>query len=156
MATVPGHEAVTNQEIPMKTSIASIDTGTLRKAALIALAFAAMTAATVRAHAEEPIQITISAPATKIVGRYPDLTPIEQVTVSAQVPFRPAALTADSGVKLLKERVLQAARHVCWATDQEADDSDEECVLRTMRSAEVQINAAVARAKANEAPVAQR
>jgi len=139
----------------MKTSTAFISSNAFRKGAFVALACAAIVLLAPRAHADEPVQITISAPSTKIIGHYPDLTPIEQVTVSAKVPFNPAYLKTSAGVALLKERVLQAARNVCWATDYQAEDTDSECVSRTVRAADPQVDAAIARAKGSD-PVAQR
>jgi UrcA family protein len=139
----------------MKTSHASLPSNALRKVGIVALGCAAFALIGPRAQAEEPVQIVISAPSTKIVGHYPDLTPIEQVTVSAKVLFNPSYLRTSAGIDLLKERVLKAARNICWSTDFDADDSNQECVSRAVQGADAQIQAAVKRAQAGD-PVAKR
>ena len=136
----------------MTTSIAFVDKRLLHRAMLIGLAGLAYVSLNARAQAADsaPTEITISAPASKIVGYNLDLTPILQTTVSARVPFNPVVLTTNSGVALLKDSVLQAARDVCSATDPQ-HEMDDECVLRVVRATKPQIEAAVSQAKADEA-----
>ena len=101
------------------------------------------------ARAAEGDEITVTAPATKVIGRAPGANnPITQVTVTARVQYDPVTLTTNSGVALLKDGVLDAARRICRAADPGAPQ-DNECVRQATSSAQPQIDAAVAKARAH-------
>jgi len=103
-----------------------------------------------RAHAADLDQITISAPSVKVVGRdYATNAPIEEVTETGQIKVDPVQLTTNSGVALLNDAVQNAAQKICDSIDP-LDSDDGECVRGAIRSAQAQITAAVARAKAND------
>lgn len=91
----------------------------------------------------------MSAPTVKIVAS-DSLTgaAIEKSTVTARVTFDPLTLATESGVAELRERVLEAASKACRAA---LTDDYERCVLESARSAQPQIDEAVAWSKANSA-----
>ncbi|MEJ1963805.1 MAG: UrcA family protein [Gammaproteobacteria bacterium] len=136
----------------MRPSTASIQVNLLRKGLLIGLACAAVAALSPRAHADaaDPAEITISASPIKIVGYNRDLTPKEQISYTARVPFEPVTLTTNSGVALLKDRVLQAAREACSQTDPLVEE-DDRCVLNAIKDAQPQMDAAIAKARSSSA-----
>ncbi len=101
------------------------------------------------AHAAEPGEITVYGSTTKTVDRdYATLAPIQETTVKVGVSYDPATLTSDSGVALLKEKVVEAARKGCEAADTREDD-DGTCVREAVGSAQAQIAAAVAQARSS-------
>jgi UrcA family protein len=103
----------------------------------------------VRAHAGDLDQITISAPAVKTVGREAATdAPIQQSTVSARVTFDPVTLTTNSGVALLNDSVLEAARRACDEADPLTPD-DGSCLRTALESAKPQVDAAIARARSS-------
>jgi UrcA family protein len=110
------------------------------------LVLGALAFLSVRAHAAEPEEVTISAPAVKTVGRAEIGAPIEETTVIARVATDPATLTSHSGVALLKDKVLEAARKACTEAGPLNDD-DGTCVRDAVDSAKPQIEAAIARAR---------
>jgi UrcA family protein len=120
-----------------------------RKNLSIALAMGALAALSAQAHGGDLQEITISAPAVKVVG-YSAATraPIEEVTVTARVAFDPATLTASSGVALLKQSVAQAARKACDAAGPQIFD-DGTCVRDAIRTARPQVDAVIARARSS-------
>ena len=89
--------------------------------------------------------ITVSVPTVKTVES-DSLTgaPIEKSTVTARVAFDPLALTTDSGVARLRERMLEAASQACRAA---LTEDYERCVLQAFQSARPQIDEAIARSK---------
>ncbi len=95
VVTTIGHLGRLTGDSQMTTSTASVDQRLLRKVMLVALTGVAFVSLGARAHATEskPVEITITAPATKIVGYYEDLSPIQQITVTARVPFNSVVLT---------------------------------------------------------------
>jgi UrcA family protein len=102
-----------------------------------------------RAHAADLDQITISAPGVKVVGRdYATNAPIEEVTGTGQIKVDPVTLTTNSGVALLNDAVQDTAQKICYSLDPLNSD-DGECVRGAIKSAQAQITALVARAKAN-------
>jgi UrcA family protein len=102
------------------------------------------------ANAAEEEVITVLGPRVKIVEHGPGTTIArEQVSVTASVQYDPVTLTTNSGVALLKDGVQQAARRVCLAADPGAP-LDQKCVRNAINAAQPKIDAAVARAKANE------
>ena len=89
--------------------------------------------------------ITVSSPTVKTVGS-DSLTgaPIEKSTVTARVAFDPSTLSTESGADELRERVLEAASEACRAA---LSEDHEGCVLETVRSAQPQVDKAIARSK---------
>ena len=103
----------------------------------------------IAANADEIQVITVSAPQVKIMAHGPGPTSAtEQVTVTARVQYDPVTLTTNSGVALLKDGVEQVARRVCRAADPNAPE-DRNCIRNATDGAQPQIDAAVARARAN-------
>jgi hypothetical protein len=98
--------------------------------------------------AAELDRIEIDQPVVKVVGRTQIDAPVEDVTVVARVIPDPQTLTMKSGVKLLNDNIVEAARQACYEADPlEADDGS--CVRRAVRDAKAQVPALVARAKAD-------
>ena len=100
------------------------------------------------AHAGEYDEITVSAPTVKVVGH--DVAtgaPITQVTVIARIQYDPVTLTTNSGVALLKDGVLDAARKLCRTDNPQM--VDESCVRSAVESAQTQVDTAIARARTN-------
>lgn len=101
------------------------------------------------AHAADLNQITVQGSTVKTVGRDAATgAPIEDITERAAVSYDPATLTTDSGVKLLKAKVADAARQACDSADPLGDD-DGTCVPGAIRSAQDQIARVVAQARGN-------
>jgi UrcA family protein len=133
----------------MNTSLLSIRPKTLRKSLPLAFALGALAIMSVSAQAAEPDEVTITAPAVKTVGREPaTLAPIQEVTVTGHVTFNPVTLTTNSGVALLNDSVLEAARKACSSADPLMQD-EETCVHYAVKSAKPQVDAAIARARSN-------
>ena len=133
----------------MTTSTSSIHAIPLHRSLPIALAFGALAVMSARAQADDLAEVTISAPAVTTIGHeIPGLAPIQEATVTARVATNPVSLTTNSGVALLKDSVLDAARKVCDAADPSTPD-DGTCVLAAVKSAKPQIDAAVARARSS-------
>ena len=131
----------------MNTLTHSIRVNTLRRSLPIALAIGALAIVSVRAQAQDLDQVTVSAPAVKSVGRdLPTLAPIEETTVTARVAYDPVTLTTNSGVALLNDAVLEAARKACYEADPLTQD-DGSCVRAALDSAKPQVAAAIARAR---------
>ena len=135
----------------MKVSTASIDSRILRGGLSVMLAIGALAVLTTRAHAPELDPITLSAPTTQIVGRESVAgAPIEKTTVNARIAADAETLTMDSGVVLLKDRVLEAASEACHAAAPFKLD-DGTCVRDAVKAAQPQVAAAIARARSNTA-----
>jgi UrcA family protein len=133
----------------MNTSTISIRANTLRRSLPIALAIGALAIVSARAHAQDLEQITISAPAVKTIGRdTATLAPIEESTVTARVAYDPVTLTTNSGVALLKDGVLDAARKACYAAGPLTED-DGTCLRDAVKAAQPQITAAIVRARSD-------
>jgi UrcA family protein len=116
--------------------------------AILALGALAFMSAGAQA-ADNPDEITISAPNVKTVGR-DEATggPIEEVTQTASVKFDPVTLTLNSGVTLLNDAVYDAALKVCNSiTLTMTDDDNDACVRDAVKSAQAQVDAAIARAR---------
>jgi UrcA family protein len=109
----------------------------------------ALAAASTSAHADDMQEITISAPAVKVVG-YDATTRarIEQITVRARVKFDGATLTASSAVALLEDNILEAARKACEAAGPRSFD-DSTCIREAVKTARPQLDAAIARARSS-------
>jgi UrcA family protein len=74
--------------------------------------------------------------------------PIQEMTKQATVKFEPVQITTNSGVALLKDSVFDAALKACDSiTLTMADADDESCVREAVKSAQAQVDAAVARAR---------
>ena len=113
--------------------------------ALLAVLAVVSTGAT----AAELDQIVIGQPVVKDIARDSvSGVPVEEVTVVARVIPDPETLTMDSGVKLLNDYIVEAARKACFEADP-LDVDDGTCVRRAVRDAKAQIPALVARAKAD-------
>jgi UrcA family protein len=114
-----------------------------------ALAIGALAFISAGAQAAEPDQTTISAPSVKTVG-HDELTlaPIEETTEKASIKFDPVTLTTNSGVALLNDSVYEAALKVCNSISLPmSDDDDDACVRKAVKSAQAQVDEAVARAR---------
>ena len=114
-------------------------------------AFAAMAIAvfSVSAHAADLNQITVQGSAVQTVGRDAATgAPIQETTVKVAVSYDPATLTTDSGVKLLKAKVVDAARQACDSADPLTDD-DGSCLREAVGSAQDQIARVVTQARSN-------
>ena len=93
-------------------------------------------------------EITVSSAAVKILGRDSATgAPIRQVMKTARIQYDPVTLTTNSGVSLLKDSIQQAAREACGSIDP-LDPDDGTCVRNAIDSAMPQVDAAVARARA--------
>jgi UrcA family protein len=114
-----------------------------------ALAIGALAFISAGAQAAEPDQITTSAPTVKTVGHdEATLAPIEEVTEKASIEVDPVTLTTNSGVALLKDSVYEAALKVCNSISLPmADDDNDACVRKAVKSAQAQVDEAVARAR---------
>ena len=126
-------------------------TRALRSRLPVTLALGALAVMSAGAQAADYDQITISAPNVKTVGR-DDATnaPIQEITKQATVKFDPVQLTTNSGVALLKDSVFDAALKACNSitlTMADADENDESCARDAVKSAQAQVDAAVARAR---------
>jgi UrcA family protein len=114
-------------------------------------AFAAMAIAvfSVSAHAADLNQITVQGSTVQTVGRDAATgAPIQETTVKVAVSYDPATLTTDSGVKLLKAKVVDAARQACDSADPLTDD-DGTCLREAIDSAQGQIARVVSQARSN-------
>ena len=108
---------------------------------------AALATVSTGANAAELDRIEIDRPVVKVVERNPIDAPVEDVTVVARVIADPETLTMKSGIKLLNDNIVEAARKACYEADPlEPDDGT--CVRNAIKSAQAQIPAVVARAKA--------
>jgi UrcA family protein len=114
----------------------------------IALALGALALTSAGAQADEPDQVdqvTISAPSVKTVGRDEATgAPIQDVTKTVSIKFDPVTLTTNSGVALLKDSVFESALQVCNSIGL---DDDGTCVRDAVKSAQGQVDAAIARAR---------
>ena len=126
-------------------------TRALRSRLPVTLALGALAFMSAGAQAADYDQVTISAPNVKTVGRDAATNaPIQEITKQATVKFDPVQLTTNSGVTLLKDSVLDAALKACNSitlTMADADENDESCVRDAVKSAQAQVDAAVARAR---------
>jgi hypothetical protein len=109
---------------------------------------AALATVSTGASAAELDRIEIDRPVVKVVERDSIDAQVEDVTVVARVIPDPETLTMKSGIKLLNDNIVEAARKACFEADPlEPDDGT--CVRRAVRDAKAQIPAVVARAKAD-------
>jgi len=125
-------------------------TRALRSRLPVALALGAIAFVSAGAHAADYDEITISAPSVKTVG-HDDATnaPIEEYSEKASVKVDPVTLTTNSGVALLKDSVLEAARKVCYSVSLSTFEDDGTCVRDAVKSAQAQVDTAIARARSN-------
>jgi UrcA family protein len=118
----------------------------------VALALGALAFMSAGAQADEPDQVdqvTITAPSVKTVG-HDEATgaPIEDVTKQASIKFDPVTLTTNSGVALLKDSVFESALRICNSIGLPmSDDDGGACVRDAIKSAQAQVDAAIARAR---------
>ncbi len=123
-------------------------TGALRSRLPLALALGALAIMSAGAQAADLDQITISAPSVKTVGRDAATgAPIEEVTTKASIKIDPVTLTTNSGVALVKDSLYETARKVCDSNSPTISDDDDRCVIDAVKSAQAQLDAAVARAR---------
>jgi UrcA family protein len=124
--------------------------GAIRRALPAIFAFGALAAVSAAAQADDPEQvdqITISAPNVTTVGRDSATgAPIEETVKKAKISVDPVTLTTNSGVALLKDAVYEAATNVCASIDP-LDGDDDTCIRDAIKSAQAQVDAAVARAR---------
>lgn len=125
------------------------NTRALRNRLPIALALGALAFMSAGAQAADPNEVTISAPSVKTVGRDAATgAPIQDVTQTVSIKLDPATLTTNSGVSLLKDSVLKSALEVCNSIGfPMSDDDDGSCVRNAVKSAQGQVDAAIARAR---------
>jgi UrcA family protein len=107
---------------------------------------ATLAIATPGANAAELDRIVMDPPVVQVVGHDSIDAPVENVTVVARVIPDPETLTTASGVKLLNDYILDAARRACFAADPTEPD-DGTCVRNAVKNAKQQIPALVAHAK---------
>jgi UrcA family protein len=113
-----------------------------------AFAFGALALSNYSQAAELP-QATVSAPSVKTVDRDPATGALIQTeTQTIRIKVDPVTLTTNSGVALLNDKVLQSARQICSSLETLSFDNDE-CVNNAVKSAQPQIAADIARARAN-------
>jgi hypothetical protein len=119
------------------------------KASLVTVAALAVLSAGAQAADLDPI--TVSPPVIKSVGRdmFSEI-PIDDVTVDARIAVDTETLRNDSGVVLLRDRVLEAAEKACAAADRSVED-DSTCVHDAVKAAEPQVTAAIAKARDSSA-----
>jgi hypothetical protein len=131
---------------------ASIDSNILRSGLSAVLAIGALAVLSASVHAAELDPITISAPTEKTVGHeYATVAPIEEVTAKARIAADSETLRNDSGVVLLKDRVLEAAYKACNEAARLTQDDDGTCVREAVKAAQPQVNAAIAHARSTSA-----
>lgn len=120
------------------------------KASFVAIAVLVVSGAGAQAAELDPI--TVSPPVVKPEGR--DMfteVPIDDVTVKARIAVDTETLRNDSGVVLLRDRVLEAAQKACAAADREDVEDDSTCVHDAVKAAEPQVTAAIAEARDSSA-----
>jgi UrcA family protein len=114
-----------------------------------AFAIVALAVLSVSAHAADYDEITVHGSTTKTVERdYATGAPIQETTVSVGVKYDPVTLTTNSGVALLNDSVVDAARKACDTADPLTPD-DGTCVQEAIHSAQAQIARAIAQARSN-------
>lgn len=108
---------------------------------------AALAIVSTAAGAAELDRIEIGQPVVKDIGRDSATDArVEQVTVVARVIPDPETLRTDSGVVLLNDYILDAARKACFeANPLDADDGT--CVRDAVKSAKSQVTALVVQAR---------
>jgi UrcA family protein len=122
---------------------------TLSGSLYAAFAVMALAVFSVSANAADYDEITVNGSTTQTVGRDDaTLAPIQETTVKVAVSYDPVTLTTNSGVALLKDGVVDAARKACDTAEPIMDD-DGTCVREAIESAQAQIARAVAQAKSN-------
>ncbi len=136
----------------MKISTVSIHPNTLRSGLSVVLAIGALAVLSAGAQADELDPITIAAPTEKTVGHESATeAPIEDVTVKAEIAADAQTLKNDSGVVLLKDRVREAAYKACNAADPLDGDDNDACVREAVKSAQAQVDEAIAQARSDSA-----
>ena len=132
----------------MNASTVTMRRNSLHTGLMLAFAIAALAVFGSPANAAEPDQeITITASKMKTIPYDPATRgPIHKVTVTAHVATRLDVLTLNSGVAILKDNVLDAARKVCTMADP-LDDDYSDCVREAVKGAQPQIDALIARAR---------
>jgi hypothetical protein len=108
---------------------------------------AALAIVSTGASAAELDRIVLDQPVVKDIGRDSATDArVEQVSVTARVIPDPETLTMNSGVVLLNDYIVEAARKACYeANPLEPDDGT--CVRKAIASAKPQVAQLVAHAK---------
>lgn len=133
----------------MKASTVTIHPNGLRNGWTVAFAVGVLTLCNAGARAAELDPITVSPPIVKVIGH--DMrteAPIDDVTVNARIAVDTETLRNDSGVVLLKDRVLEAAHKACDAADPFLGDGGT-CVRDAVKAAQPQVVAAIAKARSD-------
>ena len=131
----------------MKVSTVSLQPNLLRSGLAAVLAIGALTVLNARVQAAELDPITLSAPIVKNVkSDVLSEIPSKDVTVNADISVDMETLRNDSGVVLLKDRVIEAAYKACNAADPLVGD-DGTCVHQAVKDAQPQVAAVIARAR---------
>ena len=113
----------------------------------VMFAFGALALFGARAYAADLPEVTISAPSVKTIDRDAATgAPIQEVTETARVTVDSITLTTNSGVALLKDKVLETAQRLCSSMDPVSDEDEGSCVREAVKSAQTQIEADVAQA----------
>jgi UrcA family protein len=113
----------------------------------VALAVVSLTLWNIGAQAATLDPIRVDPPIVKPVGR--DMVteiPIDDVTVNATIDVDTETLRNDSGVVLLKDRVVEAAQKACYGADPFMME-DSSCVRDAVKAAQPQVAAAIASAR---------
>jgi UrcA family protein len=124
-----------------------------------AFAFGALALLNSRAQAAEMPQVTVSAPTERTPGTFGDVisndgrdeainSSLPTVSRTVRLKVDPVMFTTDSGVALLNDQVRETAQKLCSSLDTPSFENDV-CVADAIASAQPQIAAGVARAKAN-------
>jgi UrcA family protein len=130
----------------MRVTRVSIHHPILRSSLFAVFSVGALTVLGAGARAENLDPITVDAASVQIIGRDTAIgAPIEKVTVDARIAADAETLRNPSGVVLLNDRVMEAARKACVAADPLTAD-DETCVRDAVKAAQPQVAAAIARA----------
>lgn len=124
-----------------------------------AFAFGALTLLNSRAQAAEVTEVIVSAPGERQPDTFGNVNgpngrdeainaSIPTVSRTVRLKVDPVMFTDNSGVALLNDKVRETAQKLCSALDTPSFD-DDACVAAAIASAQPQIAADVARAKAN-------
>jgi UrcA family protein len=124
-----------------------------------AFAFGALVLLNSRAQAAEVAEVIVSAPGERQPDTFGNVNgpngrdeainaSIPAVSRTVRLKVDPVMFTDNSGVALLNDKVRETAQKLCSSLDTPSFD-DDACVAAAIASAQPQIAAAVARAKAN-------
>lgn len=95
-------------------------------------------------------EVTVTAPATKVIGRGTTGAPIEEVSASERIQYSHTMLMTNSGRALLEDKVAEEARRLCKDLETPGSvptETEQACVKRAVAGAKEQIAAAAAAQK---------